>query len=155
MAQKALISPSLVPQAGSLLSFWHTYSFDDSAGCYDTGILQVSTNGGNWSTMPDAAFRWGSFNGTVYNGYSNGYAGSRAWCHGTIGPMTLVQVDLSTYAGTPIQLRWIESDDALIGFTGWYVDDVTVANAAACRDNPLFSDSFENGGLAAWTGTTP
>jgi hypothetical protein len=155
MAQKALISPSFVPQAGSLLSFWHTYSFDDSAGCYDAGILQVSTNGGNWSTMPDAAFRWGSFNGTVYNGYSNGYAGSRAWCHGTIGPMTLVQVDLSTYAGTPIQLRWIESDDSLIGFTGWYVDDVTVANATACRDNPLFSDSFENGGLAAWTGTTP
>jgi hypothetical protein len=155
MAQKALISPAFVPQAGTLLSFWHTYSFDDSAGCYDAGILQVSTNGGNWSTMPDAAFRWGSFNGTVYNGYSNGYAGSRAWCHGTIGPMTLVQVDLSTYAGTPIQLRWIESDDALIGFTGWYVDDVTVANATACRDNPLFSDSFENGGLAAWTGTTP
>jgi len=32
------------------------------------------------------------------------------------------------------------------------VDDVTVANAAACRDNPLFSDSFENGNLVAWTG---
>ncbi|HEX4959924.1 MAG TPA: hypothetical protein VF173_03730 [Thermoanaerobaculia bacterium] len=154
-AQKALISPSFVPQAGTLLSFWHTYSFDDSAGCYDAGILQVSTNGGGtWSTMPDAAFRWGSFNGTVYFG-SNGYAGSRAWCHGTIGPMTLVQVDLSAYAGTPIQLRWIESDDNLIGFTGWYMDDVTVANAAACRNNPIFSDSFENGNLAAWTDTTP
>ena len=69
--------------------------------------------------------------------------------------MTLVQVDLSAYAGTPIQLRWIESDDSLIGFTGWYVDDVTVANAAACRYNALFSDSFENGNLMAWTGTTP
>lgn len=155
-AQKALISPSFVPQAGSLLSFWHTYSFDDSAGCYDAGILQVSTNGGStWSTMPDAAFRWGSFNGTIYYGYSNGYADSRAWCHGTIGPMTLVEVDLSAYAGTPIQLRWIESDDTLIGLTGWYVDDVTVANADACRNNPLFSDSFENGNLTTWTGTTP
>ncbi len=28
--------------------------------------------------MPDAAIRWGSFNGTIYFG-SNGYAGSRAW----------------------------------------------------------------------------
>ena len=82
-----------------------------------SGILQVSTNGGPWSTMPDAAFGWGHFNGTVYFG-SNGYAGSRAWCHGTIGPMTLVQVDLSAYAGTPIQLRWIESDDSIIGFSG-------------------------------------
>lgn len=156
VAQKALISPSFVPQAGTLLSFWHTYSFDDSAGCYDAGILQVSTNGGGtWSTIPDAAFRWGSFNGTVSNGYSNGYAGSRAWCRGTIGPMTLVQVDLSAYAGTPIQLRWIESDDTLIGFTGWYVDDVTVANTAACRGNPIFSDGFENGNLATWSGATP
>jgi len=154
VAQKALISPSFVPQAGSLLSFWHTYSFDDSAGCYDAGILQVSANGGTWSTIPDAAFGWGRYNGTVYFG-SNGYGGSRAWCHGTIGPMTLVQVDLSAYAGTPIQLRWIESDDDLIGFTGWYVDDVTVANAAACRDNRLFSDGFENGDLGIWSGTTP
>jgi hypothetical protein len=156
VAQKALISPSFVPQAGTLLSFWHTYSFDDSAGCYDAGILQVSTNGGaTWSTMPDAAFRRGPFNGTIYYGYSNGYSDSRAWCHGTIGPMTFVQVDLSAYVGAPIQLRWIESDDMLIGLTGWYVDDVTVANAAACLDNPLFSDSFENGTLAAWTGTAP
>ncbi len=155
-AQKALISPSFVPQAGTLLSFWHTYSFDDSAGCYDAGLLQVSTNAGaTWSTMPDAAFRSGPFNGTVYYGYSNGYSDNRAWCHGTIGPMTLVQVDLSAYAGTAIKLRWIESDDTLVALTGWYVDDVTVANAAACRDNPLFNDSFENGDLAAWNGTVP
>jgi hypothetical protein len=155
-AQKALISPSFTPQADTVLSFWHTYSFDDSAGCYDAGILQVSTNGGaTWSTMPDAAFLTGPFNGTIYYGYSNGYADSRAWCHGTIGPMTVVRVDLSAYAGTAIKLRWIESDDTLIGLTGWYVDDVTVANAAACRDNPLFSDSFENGSLGAWTGTVP
>jgi hypothetical protein len=35
------------------------------------------------------------------------------------------------------------------------VDDVTVANAAARRDHPLFKDSFENGSLMAWAGTTP
>ena len=69
--------------------------------------------------------------------------------------MTLVQIDLSAYAGTAIKLRWLESDDSLIGLTGWYVDDVTVANAAVCRDNLLFSDSFESGDLAAWSGTTP
>lgn len=156
VAQKALISPSFVPQVGSLLSFWHTYSFDDSAGCYDAGILQVSTNGGGtWSTMPNAAFRWGSFNGTVDGSYSNGYAGSRAWCNGTIGTLSPVQVDLSAYAGMPIQLRWIESDDTLIGLTGWYVDDVTVGEAPVCLDNSIFSDSFESGDLAIWTGTSP
>jgi hypothetical protein len=74
---------------------------------------------------------------------------------GTIGPMPLVQVDLSAYAGTPIRLRWIESNDSLIDFTGWYVDDVKVANAAACRDNSIFSDGFENGNLATWSGATP
>ncbi len=156
VAQKALISPAFTPQAGTLLSFWHTYSFDDSAGCYDAGILQVSTNGGaTWSTMPDAAFRWGPFNGTVSYSYSNGYAYSRGWCHGTIGTMTLVSVDLSAYAGTEIRLRWIESDDALIGLTGWYVDDVTVANAGACRANPLFGDNFESGTLGAWSDAAP
>ena len=54
--------------------------------------------------------------------------------------MTLVQVDLSAYAGTPIKLRWIESDDNLIGFTGWYVDDVTVSTVCNGTSDINLSD---------------
>ncbi len=160
-AQKALVSPSFVPQAGSLLSFWHTYSFDDPAVCYDGGMLQISTNGGaTWSNVPDAAFKSGGFTGTIVdvevNGHpSNGYAGTRAWCNGTIGPLTRVTVDLTSYAGTAVKLRWLESDDDIAKSVGWYVDDVTVGSAGVCSAGLVFNDGFESGDLGVWSGKTP
>jgi hypothetical protein len=154
--QRALVSPSFVPQAGSILSFWHTYSFDDQVVCYDGGMLQISTNGGaTWSNVPDAAFRLGGFTGTIIGQTSNGYAGTRAWCNGAIGPLTRVAVDLSSYAGTAVRLRWLESDDGIAKSVGWYVDDVTIGSAGVCTGTPIFRDGLESGDLGAWSGKTP
>jgi hypothetical protein len=154
-AQKALISPAFVPQMGSILSFWHTYSFDDGSGCYDGGLLWISTDGGSmWFQVPSAAFLTGGYNGTLAS--SNPMQTARAWCVGTLGPMTQVKVDLSAYAGMAVKVRWFESDDTAFKLVGWYVDDVSVGSAGVCKDNPIFSDSFESGTLpGVWSGTIP
>jgi len=116
----------------------------------------VSTNGGaSWSVMPDAAFQEGGFTGTVNAGFSSPLAGKRAWCSGAIGPMTRVTVDLTSFAGSPLQLRWHEGDDQSIAATGWYVDSVSVANVGVCSANGLFYDGFESGDLGAWGGKAP
>jgi hypothetical protein len=156
LAERVLVSPPFTPQAGSLLTFWHTYAFEGVATCYDGGTLEASTNGGaSWSVVPDAAFQEGGFTGTIVSGFSNSLAGNKGWCNGAIGPMTRVTVNLSTYAGSSLQLRWHEGDDQSIAGTGWYVDSVTLANVGVCSANPLFGNGFESGDLGAWSGTAP
>ena len=128
--RRVMVSPRFAPQAGSTLSFWHTYAFEtNGAGtqCYDAGTLEISTDGGTlWTVVPDANFTAGLFNGTVNGGFSNPLGGKRAWCQGTVGTMTQVNVNLASFNGaSEAKLRWHEGDDVSLQATGWYIDSVT------------------------------
>ncbi len=144
-SDRVLVSPSFVPQASTTLSFWHTYDFETNASnvCYDAGTLEISTNGGStWTVMPDAAFTAGGFNGTVAAAnFNNPLTGKRAWCQGTIGAMTQVTANLSSFVGSAdSKVRWHQGDDLSIARIGWYVDSVTIANAGVagvCTGEPL------------------
>ena len=133
-SDRVLVSPAFTPQASSTLSFWHTFAFESTSTCFDGGTLEASTDGGStWSVVPAAAFTAGGFNGTVSSGSSNPIAGSRAWCGGTVGTMTQVNVNLSSFVGSnSTRLRWHEGDDASVAVTGWYVDSVTLSNVGVC-----------------------
>jgi hypothetical protein len=91
----------------------------------------------------------------VSAGFSNPLAGKKGWCNGAIGPMTRVTVDLTSFAGSPVQLRWHEGDDESLQGTGWYVDSVGVSKVGVCAKNDVFSNGFESGDLGAWSGTAP
>ena len=55
--------------------------------------------------------------------------GRAAWSGGGLGPLTLVVVDLSAYAGQSAILRFrLTSDDGTAG-GGWYIDDVLIKSA--------------------------
>ncbi|HEX4965925.1 MAG TPA: hypothetical protein VF173_34265 [Thermoanaerobaculia bacterium] len=157
VSDRVLVSPAFVAQPSSTLSFWHTFAFESTSSCFDGGTLEVSTNGGaSWSVVPDAAFTAGLFNGTVSTSFSNPIGGKRAWCGGTLGAMTQVNVNLSSFAGSGTLLRWHEGDDSSTVATGWFVDSVTLTNVGTCTaPSSLFSDGFESGTLGAWSGTSP
>jgi hypothetical protein len=126
-ADRSLVTPPFTPQAGSLLTFWHTYEFDK---CYDGGTLEISVDGGNsWTVVPDAAFLEGGFTQTLFQGSPIG--GKRGWCLGQLGPMTKVRLDLSGWAGQQARLRWHAGEDSEIALAGWYIDSVTLANVGA------------------------
>jgi len=160
VSHRVLVSPSFVPGPMSTLSFWHTYAFENATSCFDAGTLEVSTNGGSsWAVVADANFTSGGFTGTVSNAWSSPIGGLRAWCNGSIGPMTQVNVNLSSYQpNTDVKLRWHAGDDVSIEATGWFVDSVTLANvgtAGTCTSGPpvsIFSDGFEAGTFAPWNG---
>jgi len=136
ISDRVLVSPPIAVQAGMTLSFWHTYAFEGATSfCYDGGTLETSTNGGStWSAFPAAAFLSGGFTGTAETFFGNPIGALPAWCGGTIGAMTRVVADLSSFAGQNLQLRWHEGDDSSYSLVGWYVDSVSVTNA--CQAGP-------------------
>jgi hypothetical protein len=141
ISARGLVTPAFGVMAGTTLTFWHTYAFEGGVStCWDGGTLEISTNGGaSWSVLPDAAFSSGGFNGTVNNCCSNPLAAKRAWCAGSLGPMTQVAVNLSSFAGQTARLRWQEGDDYVGEAFGWYVDSVTVSpatTATTCQAIP-------------------
>jgi hypothetical protein len=151
VSSRVLTSPSFGVISSTTLSFFHTFAFEGSvAQCFDAGTLELSADGGaTWNVVPDAAFTAGGFNGTVNGGFSNPIAGKRAWCSGTIGAMTQVSVNLASFAGQTVQVRWNEGDDTSAQGTGWFVDSVTIndaGTAAACSAGPsslIFGNGFE------------
>ncbi|HKI02267.1 MAG TPA: hypothetical protein VKK31_09820 [Thermoanaerobaculia bacterium] len=156
VSSRALVTPTFVTGTSTLLSFWHTFAFESAANCFDAGVLEVSTNGGGaWSPVPDAAFTAGGYNGTVRADFMNPLGGRRAWCSGTIGAMTQVNVNLGAFAGPNTKLRWLEGDDSSAEATGWFVDSVTVSDVGVCTANAIFSDGFESGNTSAWSGVSP
>jgi len=159
VAQRTLTSPPFGVVAGATLAFRHTFAFENATTCLDAGTLEVSTNGGGtWSVMPDAAFTAGGFNGTVSPTSGNPLGGQRAWCHGNIGPMTLVTANLGAFAGPNVKLRWRACEDTSLEGTGWFVDSVAVSNVmlpTVCT-SLLFHDGFEAGTLVPrWSGAAP
>jgi hypothetical protein len=131
-SDKVLTTPSFIVGPQTTLAFWHTYRFQGtSSNCPDGGTLEYTTNGTSWTTVPDADFVSGGFNGLITSRF-NPISGRRAWCQGNLGAMTQVVVNLGADAALQnksAQVRWREGDDGSGGSTGWYVDSVSIANA--------------------------
>lgn len=115
-----------VPASGRF-TFWHTYNFE--AGC-DGGVIEISTNGG--SSFSDLGANITS------GGYSNGLTcstnpivGRQAWTGGSLGSMNQTIVDLSSYTGQSVIIRFRLVADDGTGGGGWYIDDVAVQGIVA------------------------
>lgn len=131
----ALTTPVAVG-ADSVLRFWHRY---DTENTWDGGVIEISTDGTTWVDL-------GSH--VVSNGYdavlsagANPLAGRSAFT-GDSGGFVETLVDLSTFAGTTAQIRFrFATDDTLPG-SGWYVDDVVLADEVWV-DNSAAATSIE------------
>lgn len=93
-------------------------------GCYDGGMLEVSTDGGTTFTQVVAGITGVPYTGNIATG-QNPAAGRPAWC-GT-APHATTAVDLSSYAGQTIRLRFrVTADINTSNPEGWNIDDVRV-----------------------------
>ncbi len=141
VSDRVLTSPTFIPSAGTVLTFWHTFAIEQSTTtpttCFDGATLETSTDGGmTWVVIPDAAITAGPFVGTVSASFSNPLSGKRAWCgNTTIGAFTQVSVNLAAFSGQSVKLRWHEGDDSSVARIGWFVDSVNlnqVGSASVC-----------------------
>ena len=129
VSDQRLVSPLVtLPSAQNpvVLKFWHLPNLESSTtGCYDGGILEVSTDGGTtWTQVANANLLAGAYTGAVSSSFSNPLAGLQAWCGGSA--YTNVIADVSSYAGQTVQFRLRLGSDTSVSDTGWDVDDVTV-----------------------------
>jgi len=151
-SDQRLISPSIALPADQnpiTLKFENWREIEDNAGtaCYDGAIVEVSTDGTNFTQVPDSSIiGGGNYTGIVDDGFNNVLMGLPAWCGRTARPYTdgPVLIDLTNYAGQNVQLRFRLASDDSVGFEGWYVDDVNVTSCQGeTTPDTIFQDGFE------------
>jgi hypothetical protein len=113
-----------------MLQFWNRQAFEDpagSGGCWDGGMLEISTDGGTtWTQMVSELLN------DPYDGYGdNGPpAGVLLWCGQAAGAQPWLNsiVNLDAYANeSDVRFRYRLLTDAAAGGPGWWIDDFTVS----------------------------
>jgi len=107
---------------------------------WDGGNLKISINGGGFVLVPNGAFTFNGYSGTLTTagaGNDNPMAGQVAFTGANGGSVAgswgQSQLDLSSLGVNPgdtIVLRWELGSDGCNGWDGWYVDDVEVYSCA-------------------------
>jgi hypothetical protein len=104
------------------LVFYHTFSFE--LGQFDGAVLEISS-GGDFEDLGEKIIE-GGYNGKIRAGTSNPIANRAGWVEGRLGEFQRVVVDLSSYAGKSVTIRFRNGSDSSIKALGWYIDDVTL-----------------------------
>lgn len=107
------------------LVFYHTFEFE--RGAFDGGVIEIST-GGEFEDLGPKIVK-GGYNGNVFEFTSNPLAGRNAWVDGRLGAFQQVAVDLSSYAGKTVIIRFRIGTDSTGKGLGWYIDDVVLRGA--------------------------
>jgi hypothetical protein len=128
-----LTSPAvLIGTAGNYqFRFDQRFSFEP---LWDGGQLQVSVNGGGFTTVPNSAFTAGGYTGTINSDYPglSLIGGQQAWTGDSLGYASLSYVTstatLAFGAGDSVQFRFLGVWDSRgVGMNpGWVIDNVSV-----------------------------
>ena len=137
----ALAADLELPDAPAvILTFRHRWALEER---FDGGVLEYSTDSGRtWHDIlagdgdrapaNDARFSEGGYSDTITVLADSPLAGRRAWT-GLTRDWHRAEVDLSDFAGLRLRLRWrlaCDPREAVGG--GWWIDDLRVADTAAC-----------------------
>ena len=104
------------------LSFMHRFNTEDG---WDGGVVEISTNGGiSWSDLGSKMIS-GKYNGSMGTG-SNNPIGGRAAFTGLINSFMKTTINLSSFAGQTIKIRFrfAADDNTAPNGGGWFIDDI-------------------------------
>lgn len=104
------------------LVFYHTFEFE--RGTWDGGVIEIST-GGDFEDLGPKIVN-GRYNGTIRGFTTNPIAGRAGWVEGRLGTFQPVVVDLSSFAGKTVTIRFRIGTDQDGKGLGWYIDDLSL-----------------------------
>jgi subtilase family serine protease len=144
-----LYSPPLVlPAAQTQLRFRQSYYLENT---YDGGVLEIKIGAGTWTDILAAggSFNSGGYISTLSSSFGNPLAGRSAWTGNSGGFITTLVNLPPAAAGQTVQFRWRCGSDSSIGYTGWYVDTVSVSSSvqSCCATAPVFTRITRSGGV--------
>ncbi|HWQ46849.1 MAG TPA: choice-of-anchor J domain-containing protein [Longilinea sp.] len=123
------------------MSYWTWYNVEEG---YDYVYLLASRDGTNWSMLTPPGCTWDNSTemnlGCSYNGRSSG------WIQET--------VDLSTYAGGTVYIRFIYVTDMSINGAGFLLDDISIPAINYSTDFEVDDGGWEAEGFARVNGYT-
>ena len=127
------------------LVYWNHQTIEDDTAntCWDAGILEISTDGGNnWTQLNDELLT-DPYDGVVNNftGGPNPLAGLEGWCADPQDWFRSV-VDLAAFQGQTVQFRFRLGTDGTVGREGWYIDDVQIQTCSGV--DLILDDGFED-----------
>ncbi len=132
--------PITLPADGRNLElvFYHTFEFE--SGEFDGGVLEIST-GGNFEDLGSKIIR-GGYNGSIFEfADTNPLVGEPAWTEGRLGQFQQVVVDLSSFAGKTVIIRFRMVSDQDFKGLGWYIDDISLqGNRVSCTPVALANE---------------
>jgi extracellular elastinolytic metalloproteinase len=114
-------NPLTIRGGKPILSFFQRFNTEPR---YDGAILQITTNNGtNWVDLGDKIFK-SPYSGKIqYNPFA--IPNQRGWS-GTSSQYKPVAVDLSSYVGQSVKIRYRFGADTTDLREGWFIDDVSV-----------------------------
>ena len=139
-SDQRLVSPPVVLPVGSsplTLQFWNWQLMEDrTGGCYDGGLVEISTDDGTtWTHLPNALMLTDPYDGPV-----TGLGNLDGWCDDLGAPSTQWKkaiVDIDAYAGQTARFRFRLGSDTSVSREGWYIDDVLVQSCDVVADFSL------------------
>ncbi len=138
ISDQYLVSPAIVLPSGQsplTLQFWNYQAMEDrSGGCFDGGILEISTDGGSTWDYINSGLLTDAYDGPISTNWGNPLGGVAAWCGDPQAYLNSI-VDIDAYAGQSVQFRFRLATDSSEGRPGWDVDDVTVQACASSANS--------------------
>jgi hypothetical protein len=129
-----LMSPAILLPSGETpltMQFWNYQDMESSStGCYDGGVVEVSTNGGGSWTRLESELLTDPYDGAISTSFGNPLAGQNAWCGNPQSYLNSV-VDMDAFAGQTVQFRFRLATDSSVSQPGWDIDDVKVQSCIA------------------------
>lgn len=124
--------PIVLPADGRELQFVFYHTFEFEGGAFDGGVIEIST-GGDFEDLGPKIIQ-GGYNDVIWQfALSNPLAGEPAWVEGRMGAFQQVIVDLSSYAGKTVTIRFRLATDVDGKGLGWHIDDVSLrGNRVSC-----------------------
>jgi len=158
VSDQRLESPDVVLPTNTplTLQFWNWQEMEDSSGgCFDGGVLEISTDAGvSWTELPTTVMQTDPYDGLISTSFSNPLGGLDAWCGDPQDWMRSV-VDLDAHAGQTARFRFRIGTDSSVSREGWYIDDVAVQACVPVDIDSIFADGFESGDTGQWSIVAP
>ena len=126
------------------LTFWHYYNLETG---FDGGVVEISTNNGStWADL-DNLITQNGYTATISTLYASPIAGRRAFSGISATPTgTFKQtiIDLSSFVGQTVRIRFRMGSDNSTAAIGWFIDDIFLTGPGCGARNKFFVSNSAN-----------